>query len=164
MVLGDICMAILNFSSPTHVSLLFFGGVIKEECQVPVLNELGVHEIYKTGQKRGHLKTKKGVKEVIIRGFGLKPNPDMETKKKGIYSTDEKILKQLAKKHKTDAGKTALLMLKLRELEKMLNTYYCSFEGLIYPDSCIRGSINHVSTDTGRTSSNRPNLQNLPRS
>lgn len=160
----------INFSSPRDMSILFFGGTIKEECQVEVLNELGVPEVYKTGQKRGQQKTKKGIKLVQIKGLGLKPKKDWETAKAGIYSTDESVLKEIAKRPKTDAGKVALYMIELRDLEKQLGTYYSGnkgkkstgFEHLIYSDSCIRGSINHCSTDTGRTASNKPNLQNLP--
>jgi DNA polymerase I-like protein with 3'-5' exonuclease and polymerase domains len=159
----------INFSSPGDISLLLFGGQIKESCQVPILNELGVQETYKTGDKRGQLKTKKGIKVVQFTGLGLKPRKDWETKKHGVYSTDESVLKIIAKKPNTDAGKLALYMLELRGLEKELGTYYAGhrgtrptgFEHLIYPDSCIRGSINHCSTDTGRTASNRPNVQNI---
>jgi len=160
----------INFSSTHDLSLLLFGGTIKEECQVPILNELGVQERYKTGAKRGELKTKKGVKLIEIKGLGLKPRKDWETKKAGVYSTDESVLKIIAKKVHTDAGKIALYMLELRGLEKELGTYYAGnrgsrptgFEHLIYPDSCIRGSLNHCSTDTGRTASSKPNLQNVP--
>ncbi len=160
----------INFSSTKDLSFLFFGGIIEEECQVAVLNELGVQEVYKTGQKRGQLKTKKGKIQKHFQGLGLKPKADWETKKKGQYSTDESVLKVIAMKPKTDAGKIALYMLELRGLEKELGTYYkgnkrgkaTGFEHLIYPDGCIRGSLNHCSTDTGRTASNRPNLQNIP--
>ncbi len=170
--IGDKYMRNINFSSPGDISLLMFGGTIKEECQVPIMNELGVQERYKTGQKRGELKTKKGIKLIEVKGLGLKPLKDWETKKKGVYSTDEAVLKKIAIKPNTDAGKIALLMLELRGLEKELGTYYAGqkkgkktgFEHLIYPDSCIRGSINHCQTDTGRTASNRPNLQNVPSS
>lgn len=226
----------INFSSPKDISLLFFGGVIKQECQTEVLNELGVQERYKTGKKRGELKTKKGIKLIEVKGLGLKPLEEWKTKKPGIYSTDEDVLKTIARgdfKLISDQGKLelvnpeiikidgnllieghekgfikvpegginvllqewtgrklysesnsvrklkrevakkiALYLLELRGLEKELGTYYAGqkkgkktgFEHLIYPDSCIRGSINHCSTDTGRTASNKPNLQNVPSS
>lgn len=159
----------INFSSPADLSLLFFGGTTKEECQVPVINELGMQDRYKTGDKRGQLKTKKGIKVTEVKGLGLKPLKDWETKKIGIYSTDESVLKKLAMRPNTDGGMIALYMLELRGLEKELGTYYAGnrgskptgFEHLIYPDSCIRGSINHCQTDTGRTASSKPNLQNV---
>lgn len=160
-----------NPSSPNQLSILLFGGIIEEKCQVPILNELGIQEIYKTGEKRGQLKTKKGKHEVRIAGLGLVPLKEWETKKKGIYQTNEKILSLLARENcndilsqkEIDACNIASIVLQIREKEKMLNTYYIGFEELIYPiDSCIHGSINHVTTDTGRTASNKPNLQNLP--
>lgn len=153
----------INFQSNDDLSILFFGGKKKIETREQILNELGVPEVFKSGKQRGQIKYRNVKKEIYIEGFGLKPKDEWKLKKEGFYSTDEKVLKQVAKRPKTDAGKVALLMLQLREKQKLLGTYYSGFEDLIYPDSCIRGNIGHVATDTGRTNSSRPNLQNVPK-
>ena len=143
------------------------------EAQVPILNALGVQERYKTGQRAGELKTKKGKVKVQIKGLGLVPQEDWrlppkrnkkgEIIKDGFYSTKETVLEIIAKKKTTDAGKIAALLLKFRELEKIDGTYLSGLEKHIYStDSCIHGTINHVDTETGRTASAKPNLQNLP--
>lgn len=156
-------MTELNLSSANQLSILLFGGTIKVEIAEPVLNELGQPVVFKSGQKRGQVKTKNMVKELYIKGMALRPLKEWETKKEGIYSTNESVLKVIAQREDTDAGKLASIMLKIREKEKLLSTYYIGFEELLHTDSCIHGSINHVSTDTGRTSSSKPNLQNIPR-
>jgi hypothetical protein len=70
-----------------------------------------------------------------------------------------------AKNNKKIARQVAGLVLELRGLQKEISTYYEGFETLLHDfDSCIHGNLNHVSTDTGRLSSNKPNLQNLTRS
>lgn len=54
------------------------------------------------------------------------------------------------------------LMLKRRELKKMVNTYYDPF--LVKAvDSVIHGKLNSLTAITGRFSSSNPNLQNIPR-
>ncbi len=53
------------------------------------------------------------------------------------------------------------LILKSRGLNKEIGTYYEGMLDKIYPDGMIRTSFNHISTSTGRLSSNNPNLQNI---
>lgn len=154
----------INLSSPSQLSVLLFGGEIISVEDQPILNELGVPEVYKSGTRRGEIKTKKGKVTKTIKGFNLNPLEEWGTSKEGIYQTNEKVLDRIARRSDTEVGKLAAYMLETRELEKLLGTYYTAMEPLIYEDGCIRGSINHVSTDTGRTSSTKPNLQNIPRS
>lgn len=152
----------LNLNSPTQISILFFGGKIKIKIPEPILNELGIEDRVKSGPNRGKIKTKLVEREQHIKGLGLKPEKDWETKKAGTYETNEKILKIISgSKRNNDAVEIAKLLLQIREKEKLLGTYFIGFRDLIYPDGCIRGSLNHVSTDTGRTSSTKPNLQNV---
>lgn len=152
----------LNLGSAQQLSLVLFGGIIKKEQDIPIINELGQQILFKTGSKRGKVKTKKQKIDIKIKGMGVKPLREWETKKNGIYQTNDKILKLLSKKENTDAGMLAKIMLEIRELEKMVGTYYEGFENKIHKDGLLHGNINHVSTDTGRTSSNKPNIQNIP--
>jgi len=81
---------------------LFFGGNIKVAVNVPILNELGVATLIKTGPNRGQVKTKKELINHFIPGLGLKPLPAWKMKKEGIYKTDESVLKIIAERADTD--------------------------------------------------------------
>ncbi|MCW2278699.1 DNA polymerase [Heliophilum fasciatum] len=72
-------------------------------------------------------------------------------------STDMKTLKALRDKH---PGIEVLL--RYRELSKLLSTYVEALPEQMKSDGRIHGSFNQVATVTGRFSSNEPNLQNLP--
>lgn len=159
--------------TPYQISKLFFGGNIKGIEKVEIINELGCPIIIKSGPNKGKIKTKNEEKIYLFDGFGLVPREDWKTKRPGIYSTDDSVLKLINKKIKTDAGKIANIMLEIRGLQKEFGTYYEGFKELIYPDNCIRGQLSHCGysrgtgtgggTETGRLSSIAPNLQNIPR-
>lgn len=168
-----------NLASTTQLSMLLFSGVVKEKVPRPVLNELGVPVQIKSGKNRGQYKTKLVEVERVVKGLGLKPRKDWETKRKGIYSTNDKVLKSilqafqqekekglaLTSDNKTmakyyDAAKIAELILRLRNKSKQLSTYYN--DTYIYPDGMIRTQFQQVLTPTGRISSKDPNLQNIP--
>lgn len=156
-------MSEFNPSSPQQISLLLFGGTVKEFVNEPILNELGAPVTIKTGQNRGQIKTKRVEKLVSIQGLGLKPHKDWKTKREGVFQTNEKVLKTIAGRDKTEAGKIAKLMLEIREKEKLMGTYYEGVEKFIHTDSCVHPCFQHVSSDTGRTSCNKPNMQQIPR-
>lgn len=162
----------INLTSPAQIALLFFGGTIKKTINVPVLNELGCPIKFKTGNRRGEIKTKKEIKEVPYKGLGLIPHKSWLTPA-GKVSVNEKVLKVIAKRPDTQAGKIAGLLLKIRTRQKELGTYYEGFQKYIHPNGLIHGQISHCGYDeydkkgggtaTGRTSSIKPNLQNIPR-
>lgn len=151
-----------NPSSPTHLSILLFGGEIKEDAVEPVLVE-GQPAIFQSGKNKGQLKTKKIQRLKSIKGLEVKPFYDWETKRKGIFSTDEKVLnKILIYSENKIAHEVCKSLLKIRELEKQIGTYYTGVEDLLYPDATIHPQFTHVSTDTGRLSCKNPNVQNQP--
>lgn len=151
-----------NIESTHDLSKLLFGGIIKEGVIEPKLDVNGSPLLYKTGPKRGQIKTRKVRKERKINGLGLKPLAQWKTKREGIYSTDDDVLTLLAKKIGTDAGTIASLMLSIRDYKKQLSTYFNSIEDLIYPDSCIHPSFIHVQNETSRLACRNPNVQNQP--
>lgn len=53
-------------------------------------------------------------------------------------------------------------LLEFRECKKLLSTYLEGLEKFIHPDGTVHGEIRQIGADTGRTSSNNPNLQNIP--
>ena len=85
------------------------------------------------------------------------PKPE-KTKKGTALSTDKKTLEKLKDKHPI-----INLILEYKRLTKMYNTYICpTFEGLDENDR-IHTEYNQHITATGRLSSSKPNLQNVPK-
>jgi DNA polymerase-1 len=81
-----------------------------------------------------------------------------KTKKKTGYSTDVEVLTKLAKTHELPEK-----LLRYRTLGKLKSTYVESLSQLIHPDTGrIHTSFNQTITVTGRLSSSKPNLQNIP--
>lgn len=91
---------------------------------------------------------------------------DKRTKKVG-YSTDASVLEQID-------HPLARLTLDLREAAKMASTYIRPLldappkpgeedKCVIYPDGLVHTNFNTTFTDTGRLSSDGPNLQNIPK-
>ncbi|MFH1360442.1 MAG: DNA polymerase I [Candidatus Omnitrophota bacterium] len=79
-------------------------------------------------------------------------------KTKTGFSTDEGVLSKLAEKHALPA-----LILEYRQLTKLKSTYIDALPKLVdrYTKR-IHASFNQTGTETGRLSSNNPNLQNIP--
>lgn len=74
------------------------------------------------------------------------------------FSTDEAVLKQV--KHPV-----AALILQRREVSKLAGTYVTSLTAggkHIHDDGLVHTTYNHARTGTSRTSSEDPNLQNIP--
>jgi DNA polymerase-1 len=73
-------------------------------------------------------------------------------------STSEEVLLQLAEKHKLP-----YLIIEYRELQKLKSTYIDAFPGMVNPQTGrVHTSFNQTVTATGRLSSSKPNLQNIP--
>ena len=79
-------------------------------------------------------------------------------KTKTGYSTDAKVLQQLAVQGHTVADS----VIRYRELAKLKGTYIDGLVGLIREDGRIHTTLNQTTTATGRISSDSPNLQNIP--
>lgn len=78
--------------------------------------------------------------------------------KDGKYSTAEEILEQISYDYDV-----ANLVLRYRELSKLISTYTEKLQTLINPKTHrIYTSFNQAGTVTGRLSSSDPNLQNIP--
>ena len=78
--------------------------------------------------------------------------------KTGQYSTSEDVLSYLSKKHKIISD-----ILQWRSLQKLLNTYVEALPKEINPKTNrVHTIYNQAVASTGRLSSNKPNLQNIP--
>ncbi len=88
----------------------------------------------------------------------LKLPVQKKTKKKTGYSTDVDVLITLAGYHELPA-----LILENRTLAKLKSTYVDALFTMIHPETGrVHTSFNQTVTATGRLSSSRPNLQNIP--
>jgi DNA polymerase-1 len=88
----------------------------------------------------------------------LKLKTIKKTKKKTGYSTDVEVLTKLAPTHELPEK-----LLRYRTLGKLKSTYVDSLQRLINKKSGrIHTSFNQTITVTGRLSSSKPNLQNIP--
>jgi DNA polymerase-1 len=91
--------------------------------------------------------------EVLFEELSL---PPLRKTKTG-YSTDAKVLQQLAVEHPI-----AERIIEYRELTKLRGTYIEGLLKLISDDGRIHTTLNQTTTATGRISSDSPNLQNIP--
>jgi len=146
--------ALDNPGSNQQVALWLFGGTIKEVIDVPVINADGTEYRYKSGKRKGQVKTKKTDSFRETSGI-YEPQPEWAIATG--WSVDNSILKKL--KVKEDDAIDQLL--RLRELGKDLDTYYKGLAELTHADGLIHGTLNNCSTNTGRLSSSKPNLQNI---
>lgn len=88
----------------------------------------------------------------------LKIDPKAKKNKRGNYSTDEETLTELVDKHPIVNE-----ILRFRAIKKLLSTYIEPFPTLIDPtDGKVHTTFNQALTATGRLSSVKPNLQNIP--
>ena len=101
-----------------------------------------------------NINSPKQLAEILFEKLQLKP----VRKTKTGFSTDEKVLTILAATN--DLPK---VILEYRHLAKLKSTYVDAIIGLIEPSTGrVHTSFNQTVTATGRLSSSKPNLQNIP--
>ena len=89
--------------------------------------------------------------------FGTLGLPVLKKTPKGAPSTDASVLAKLEGSHPMVA-----LLLRFREIEKLRSTYIDGYLPLVRRDGRIHAHFNQTGAATGRLSSDRPNLQNIP--
>lgn len=149
-----------NVESKDHLSAFLFGGELKYTNDKPVYDDDGNVVRYKTGLKKGLVKTKRTKCTYSIDGITV-PKPEWETKKAGVYKTDEEVLSELRDKSNPFVAGFCDDLLRFRNLSKEVGTYYGPYINLVHEDACIHGRLIHTNTNTGRLSSQSPNLQNI---
>ncbi len=93
------------------------------------------------------------LREILFVKLGLTPQKRTKTG----YSTDAQTLEKLRGQHPiVDA------LLRYREVEKLRSTYGDSLLAEVAPDGRIHATFNQTVARTGRLSSDRPNLHNIP--
>lgn len=148
---------VVNLASNDHLSALLYGGVIKYVHEEPYLFH------YKDTKKQPVLKTRK-VQREWHRERLITPLPKSALAKEGYYSTNEDTLRKVKlnkrTKHIVD------MLLELSKLQKLVGTYFAGFPKLLEKmgwGEYVHGTFNQCRAATGRLSSDKPNLQNVPK-
>jgi DNA polymerase I len=146
--LADVLGEMEEVGMPVDIATLQeVGGEIEE--RIAALEA----EIYEEVGHPFNIGSPKQLGEVLFDEMGLPP----VRKTKTGYSTDAKVLQQLALQHPI-----ADRIIAYRELAKLKGTYIDGLVGLVGEDGRIHGTLNQTTTATGRLSSDSPNLQNIP--
>ncbi len=113
-------------------------------------------KVFELAGYRFNISSPSQVGEVLFGKMGLDSNA--KRTKKGGYSTTEEILEKYRSK-----SPIVDMILKIRQLKKLLSTYIDALPALINPATGrIHSTFNQTVTATGRLSSTNPNLQNIP--
>ena len=110
--------------------------------------------IYSIAGEEFNINSPKQLSNILFNKIGLKPIRKTRTG----YSTDEGVLTELALRHELPAE-----ILSYRQLAKIKSTYADALLSLINPETGrVHTSFSQTITTTGRLSSSKPNLQNIP--
>src|SRR3972149_1941184 len=110
--------------------------------------------IYSIAGEEFNINSPKQLSNILFNKIGLKPVRKTRTG----YSTDEGVLTELAIQHELPAE-----ILSYRQLAKIKSTYADALLSLINPETGrVHTSFSQTVTTTGRLSSSKPNLQNIP--
>ncbi len=111
-------------------------------------------EIWELSGREFNINSTQQLSEILFTKLGLTPIKKTKTG----YSTDVFVLEKLAEEHQVP-----LHLLEYRRLTKLKSAYLDSIPKLINPvTKRIHTSFNQTVAQTGRLSSNKPNLQNIP--
>ena len=128
-----------------------------QEMDAELRSDLADYEarIYdQTGGVRFNIKSSQQLGKILFGELGL---PVVKKTARGTPSTDASVLNKLK-----DSHPLVDLILRYREVEKLRSTYVQGYLPLIGPDRRIHARFNQTGAATGRLSSDRPNLQNIP--
>ncbi len=119
------------------------------------LNE-NAKKINELSNTQFNISSPKQLGEVLFEKMNLVKKP--KKTKSGQYSTSEETLQKLKGKHEIID-----FILDFREIKKLLSTYVDALPEIIHPKTNrIHTTFNQSVASTGRLSSVRPNLQNIP--
>ena len=97
------------------------------------------------------------VRRLLIRELGLSAPLGFHMTRSGHISMDSELLRSMRGQHPA-----VDMILRIRELRKLLNTYVAKLPQMLNAEGRLRTTFRHTSTETGRLSSENPNLQNIP--
>ncbi|SEH66518.1 MULTISPECIES: DNA polymerase I [Atopobiaceae] len=115
-----------------------------------------VSSIHEQAGEKFNLDSPQQLSHVLFDVMGL-PTQGLKKTKKGFYSTNAKILGDLARDYEV-----VQQVLEYRERAKIKSTYLDALPALIRSDHRVHTTLNQTVAATGRLSSSEPNLQNIP--
>lgn len=115
-----------------------------------------VEKIHAAAGEEFNIDSPMQLSHVLFDVLGL-PTFGLKRTKRGYYSTNAKVLADLAAEHEIVAE-----VLDYRERAKIKSTYLDALPALVAGDGRIHTTLNQTVTATGRLSSSDPNLQNIP--
>jgi len=135
-------------NSPHFLKAVLYGGTVKWKEQRPMVNDHGNAVYFKTGKKKGQLKTKWTDLEQEVPAFSPVD----------LKITDDETLVKIIDHNKCPAGLANFLeeVRTFRDGQKQEKTYFTGYSDLTWPDGMIHGNLNHAITATGRLSSSNP--------
>ena len=139
----DIPVSLINLDSPKSMSLVLFGGEVKEKVKQVV-------GLYKNGNPKEKLV------DIVKQYKGLCLNTTGLEKTIHGWSTSDDSLEKL-KHHSMFVAQ----LQQYRESMKDYGTYFEPLTQLVFHDGCVHQNLHQTSTDTGRLSCTEPNLQNV---
>ena len=114
-------------------------------------------QIYQLVGYRFNINSTQQMSDVLFGTLGL-PTDGLKKTQSGHYSTAAGVLETLKGRHPVID-----LILDQRQLTKLLNTYVDALPQMVNPSTGrVHTSFNQAGSETGRISSNNPNLQNIP--
>ena len=116
--------------------------------------------------KNGNPKYKTKIIDIPLSGCGIDSYHTKKTKDGKSFLVNSSVLTKVLGDSLPTSGQHKIVsgVLEYRRLHKLLNTYLKNLEKFRWEhDGCIHQNLHHCATDTGRLSSSRPNLQNIPR-
>ncbi len=124
---------------------------LAKEAQVKITQLEG--QLHQIAGGPFNVNSPKQLSEILFERLKL---PVIKKTKTG-FSTDEEVLNRLADKHELPA-----LILEYRQIAKLKSTYIDALPQLVDNHNRVHASFNQMGAETGRLSSNNPNLQNIP--
>lgn len=114
-------------------------------------------EIYKSVGYVFNINSTQQLSDVLFGSLGL-PTAGLKKTQSGHYSTAAGVLEDFRGLHPVID-----LILEQRQISKLVSTYVDALPALVNPrDGRLHTSFNQAGAETGRLSSNNPNLQNIP--
>lgn len=114
-------------------------------------------QIYQLVGYRFNINSTQQLSDVLFGTLGL-PTGGLKKTQSGHYSTAAGVLETFKGRHPVID-----LILEQRQLTKLLNTYVDALPQMVNPATGrLHTSFNQAGAETGRVSSNNPNLQNIP--
>lgn len=158
---GKIYPAEFNPNSAAQVETILWGGEVSVPTTETVKDEEGNPVKYKTGEKKGQIKTRKTTSGVSVSPLVKAETVKLFENRGWEKKAGAKTLEYIQKYEKESPAEDFCFEIEfLRKAAKTLSTYYKPYISFAV-DYTLHPSYNHCVTRTGRLSSSKPNMQNI---